>query len=54
MTAGQVSGSVTGGIIYQAFSMPVVFISLATLLLIGAGIQLGMLTGAIRKQARTS
>ncbi len=54
MTAGQVSGSITGGIVYQAFSMPVVFMALASLLVIGAGTQLGMITRSSNKPTRTA
>jgi len=43
LTAGQVLGSVAGGLMYQDLSMPLVFAGLAGLLGIGAAMQLGML-----------
>ena len=39
LTLGQVIGSVAGVVLYQAFSMPVVFMGLGLLLAAGAGIQ---------------
>jgi len=42
LTFGQVVGSVSGGMLYQAFSMPVVFIGLSGLLAAGAAAQSAM------------
>lgn len=42
LTFGQVVGSISGGLLYQAFSMPVVFISLSALLGAGAIAQSAM------------
>jgi len=53
MTAGQVSGSVSGGIIYQKFSMPVVFFGMSLLFIIIAGIQLSMISARFRQSHRT-
>jgi DHA1 family multidrug resistance protein-like MFS transporter/DHA1 family quinolone resistance protein-like MFS transporter len=42
VTLGQVIGSIAGGVLYQEFSMPVVFMGLALLTAAGAGIQVFM------------
>ncbi|MBU0927113.1 MAG: MFS transporter [Spirochaetes bacterium] len=42
LTFGQVVGSVSGGLLYQAFSMSAVFVGLSLLLALGAGAQSAM------------
>lgn len=42
LTFGQVAGSISGGLLYQAYSMPVVFISLSAILALGAIVQSAM------------
>jgi DHA1 family multidrug resistance protein-like MFS transporter/DHA1 family quinolone resistance protein-like MFS transporter len=44
LTFGQVTGSISGGLLYQAFSMPVVFIALAAALLGGMAAQSFMIS----------
>jgi len=51
LTFGQVVGSISGGLMYQAFSMPVVFIGLSALLATGAGIQSVMVNKPDRRGA---
>jgi MFS family permease len=58
LTFGQVAGSVAGGMLYQSFSMPVVFIALATALLGGMAAQSLMISrgprGALSVSRRSS
>ncbi|HAP42509.1 MAG: hypothetical protein A2087_14790 [Spirochaetes bacterium GWD1_61_31] len=50
LTFGSVTGSVSGGVLYQGLSLPVVFIMLASLLGLGAVAQMAML----RRSGRTN
>ena len=52
LTFGQVVGSISGGLLYQASSMPVVFIGLSALLGAGAIVQSAMVYKPGRREAQ--